>query len=793
MSELLAWPEIEQGADELTRLHEIVQSSCVNPENPAETMTAQKQRLQHIIETAQAQEPSQHARNKLAHYGMVVDYMWFGPPVGDQPEGIGFFWSGYIDRPEWGLMEMAQSHLTEQTFEHITALLLPSGLSELLATRQRIAATHTPEVETMFEAVIGALPGGKWVKACMAKEAEEAPLTPAQRGLKEPGIYAMSAAKIGANPFQPARPHPMALRHAQRGLSLLDDETSIQQRTPKSPRTNPVARFVLGRVDSLRETALPTTQTYNPESAELIDLDPAGAPIAKHDVMAIAYESEGAANLKTSDTEALNIMSREFYADALAASLEDLPSVSAVYENAIGHSKETFLRPILEGMQLDSARAFMAAVNYLKRMPEGTRPLPMQPGHGEHEVSQYQHAGIVHLTHEAYEADRNTIVGIVEKYANPRPGTLRLLYFDWREDGALPRKPQGAADLIVSLKGVQNDPIVPGYKLIAADRLANRYYFTYQPGGDPYNPAHSPKITESLTGLIHQYSTLLPRLGRGTKKLKDLSVYGLAAVVQKHSQYAFRSPSSPDNGDKVKVLGDFHHYIQSRKLVGTCAVFAHFGKQSCDTFMDPQRTRVRTGLVLDEGFITAATHAQLEITDEQNNVISMQEWTPPSGSTGPQPDAQVAVQELLSEPVVVPLDINTPEETLVHTPQHNTAHARAVVQQSLQSLLMQLSIVLSPDPAVPAPESAVLQQLKSFGHRNPLTATVSALLRAEVAAAEQEVLPVDVVSACADALALIRQQRLQAMHRRPPLKDSRHDMAEAALLPVLHIAATSPS
>ncbi|HSW99056.1 MAG TPA: hypothetical protein VLF71_04405 [Candidatus Saccharimonadales bacterium] len=779
----LPFAETAHNPDVLATLHNTLQEAFADPANPAASLAAQQEQFSAIVTAAEAQLPYELARNLLGHYRTVVEYMWFGGHTDAPPEAVGYYWAGSARDDDWGSPALKKSCIDAETFEAVTQTLMPLGLGNLLAERLNYAGQNQQKVEAAYKGLVDSMPGAKWLEAFKVGEPQaEMPLSALQRTPLEGEIRRTAA----TDPNAPSRLHPAVRPRTERQIQRLNEETRLRPdpRQHQDSALGLLRQHVESNIARYRTVSTPIVrQEYDADGSGLLDeYDSEGRLIASHDVAMIASVASDENGLPLAATYDLDILSRDFHMDVFTGVYRGLGSHQEVYDYALKRSRDTFLGYILSGFNLAGANVTEWALQHTKRFPE-TQPFDedererLANAHGAFEAIERPS----HVTAHELEQGRQLRVGTIEKYTNPVPGTTRLLQRQYRLKKLPAQPPEGTgADLIMTLRNFDDDPHVPGYELVAVDRLQRRYYFTYKPNADPYRPNNKPVSEAARRRLASQYPPGLAPLAEEVRTAQDVTMSSLADISQRHSTYTLRNPLRPDFGGALKDLESFSLFVENHRLRGTCAIYSAFGKFSLGAALPKQKTAIIGGFVLIEGeeTISGAGHAQVAIYNKsRQKIISIIDWTPAEGSaaltyTGSQESLRGTLNSALPEPqgslrrfLGPPLDV------------------RRQVKVSTDQLLSQLGVVFAPGAVGQIPPDYIFDRARRLGATHPIVQTLGALLRARDALETETThkLPPQHMAEVLGALACVGQQRLRD---RSGANSAQLAMLEGALVPV---------
>jgi hypothetical protein len=779
--------ERNNNQDPLVAFHETLQASYADPANVADSLAAQQARFSAVIEAAHAQSFDEPTQTLIDHYATVVDYLWFKGQCDSLPAAVGFFSSGSTRNEGWGDVALKGSVLSTSTFDAITATLLPLGLGDLLLERLGYAAQNKPRVDQTFKNLVDATPGAQWLEAFKVETPRvDMPLTATQRVPFEATIRDDEQRRSGPHPAMPSRPHPgshSSINRRERGLDNVtqprpqyrNDELAIQG-------LKSYVRAGLSR--RINSDAPVRHEEFNIDDATLTQFTTGGREIDAYDLVEVAGDIASENNLPAGATHKLDELSREFFFEAFIRAFEQGTTHQAVYEHALAYARREFLDKATGGFNLTDGYGVSTALMATKQAPpdqefdhwrerRDNEGLP-SPGN------------VLHITHGTAEESkrlRRIKIGTVEKYDNPIPDVPRLLQQGTRTE-ALPLKVEdSAADLIITLDNFRGNPHVPGYQLIAADHLKNRYYFAYLPDDDPYKPNTTP-ISETVRAeLVDQYGAAqLGILARNVRRQRRLTIAKLAALSQRSSTYTLRPSSRPDFSS---MLGDtidtFKPFIEGGRLRATCAIYGTFGKVSLDHVLPHEQTYVTGGYVISGAseFITAVAHSQVAVrkpTEEgfSDEVASIIEWTP-AGS----------IAEYIPPPGFKPVSLReppvAPRPSFFATPSPPLT-VKDRVEASRRQLLMQLGVIFAPGIADGIPPEYIYGHVRKLGAGHPIAQTLGALLRVGTALETTDELLPPQVSDLMNALGSIGFARSRDPEGHAT---SQHDMLESALQPVL--------
>jgi hypothetical protein len=783
----LASPERDSTANLLAALHNTLQAAFADPSNPTESLATQREQLTTVIAAAHGQPFDERAHKLIDHYKTIVDFMWFGGHSDTLPPALGYFWAGSSGDGDWGDIDFKDDIIDREIFNAITDTLMPIGLGDILLERTAYAEQNQAKIDAAYKSLVDSTPGAKWFEAFnVGIPRAEMPLSAIARAGREAAIQEAAHRRYGPAPHMPSRPHPAAHRLISQQTLRLDEETSLRPRRHNKDdlALQGLIRYVDASLAKRRMSSAPiVSQEYDSESGTVDEFDATNEHIARYNLSAIARDVADESELPLGITADVDTISREFYVDAFRRAYSGLPSHRAVYEAALTDSREGFLNPILSSFNLVRGQRTATALSYLKQVP---RNHPFDQDRFRSAVNQYRpHEKIERIEHPTQDGEtqeRRTLVGTIEKYNNPIPGVMRLLQQAYAE-GSLPMTPpdESKADLVIALRNFKGDPHVPGYRLIAADQLQHRYYFSYQPDSDPYKPNTMPISADVKENLAAQYRQAgLRSLAKQVRRSSNLTISGLAGLSQQHSTYTARPPLRPDFSSMLTSIPSFSVFADKNKLRATCGVYTKFGEFSVGEILPPERTYVTGGYVItdESDKISASKHAQLAITDDDNyTVTSIIEWT-------------AAAEGNPSREYIGGVE-GKGVDTFHRIPPSASSKERALgplltikeqVEASTRQLLMQLGVAIAPGVAEAIPADYIYGKVRSLGARHPIAKTLGVLLRtADVLKGSDELAPqhiaeyMGVLAIIAD---LRRRDRSGANH--PQL-----DMLEAAIVPIV--------
>jgi hypothetical protein len=777
-------PEYERSQNVLAALHNALQTACVDPADPAESLAAQRDRFTAVIAAAHELPFDAHAHTLIDHYATVVDFTWFGGHGDSLPAALGYFPIDSTAEGKWGEIRLKAEVMNHATFDSITQTLMPLGLGNLLIERMRFAGQNQPKIDAAFKAAVDSTPAVKWFEAFnVGTPKAELPLTPIERAGPEAAIRQAALSRMGPAPHMPSRPHPGAQGYIDRQNRLLDDVTTLKPRPHQHDTAlRAVKRYVDNGVAPYRYDIPVARQEYDTEDGTLSEYAADNQHLATHDMVEVACATADITDLPPAITAQLDEISREFYIEVFHNACTGVQSYEVLYDAAYNSCREYFLDHLMSGFNLVNGQLVTDMLSTVKQLA------PDQPIDYEQYTAAsnqtFPHERIrrfSHVTKHEIEKGRRFLIGTLEKRHEPVPGARRLLQ-QARVTANVPMHPPGAskADLILALKDFRGDPHVPGYRLIAANRLTQRYYFSYLPDDDPYKPNKTPVPTAISADLSAQYTAAqLTLLARDIGRTTSLTLSRLAELAKQRSVYTPRPNSRPDFTSLLVDLPAFAAFAVRRKLRGTCDIYTLFGKRSTDRVLPPTQSFATAGYVIPSGgtSISGVRHSQLAITDTGGRITSIIDWTPTgrgSASYAPIKKRGAKVTHHIATPVPSRHRKLGPPLTI-----------RGQVAVSTTQLLMQLGVVFAPGIAEPIPSDYIFSRTRALGSRHPIAATLGALLRAGDAAETHETLPPQHMAELLGAMAVIAQVR---QRDRIGTSHAQLDMLEAVLLPIVHFS-----
>ncbi|HJQ09318.1 MAG TPA: hypothetical protein VJ836_07610 [Candidatus Saccharimonadales bacterium] len=783
----LSSPERDNNPSELAALHNTLQTAFADPANPIESLAVQQEQFSAVIAVAREQYSDERAQALIDHYATIVDFVWFKGNSDTLPAALGYFWAGSSRDDDWGTIGFKDDIIESEVFDAITQTLMPLGLGDLLLERITNSERNQTKIDAAYKNLVDSTPGAKWFEAFnVGTPRMEMPLSATERAGREAAIQESAIRRFGPAPHMPDRPHLAAHRLTNRQILQLDEETSIRPRphTRDDLALRGLMRYVDASIAKRRISDAPVVrQEYDPESVTLSEYDATHQRIARYDLVEIGCYAADDSGLPLGITYDIDTISREFYVDAFIRAYAGLGSHRAIYEAALAESRQIFLNPMIAGFNLVSGGSVIRALSYLKQV---AKDHPFDQGQSWSERNQFspdeRREKFSHPTQEGHEREQRTLIGTIEKYNNPMPGTMRLLQRG-RAESQLPLDlaDESEADLILALRNFKGDPHVPGYQLIAANRLTHRYYFAYMPDADPYRPNTTPIPGKTKQVLVDQYGQAgLSGLARDVRKAKDFAISRLADLSQQHSTYMSRPPTRPDFTSMLTSIPSFTAFVDRNRLRGTCDVYSVFGKLSVNEILPPRQSYVTAGYVItgESNKISAVAHSQLAITADDNYTVeSIIEWTA-SAENNPSRDFIESRKGQGVDTVYNVPPSSSSRESMTGPP----LTAKEQIEVSTRQLLMQLGVVFAPDVAEQIPNEYIFSKVKALGGRHLIAQTLGVLLRANDVPQSSERLSSEYTSEFLGVLAKIAilRQRDRTGTTHPQL-----DMLEAALTPVV--------
>lgn len=708
-------PEQTGSVEELIALHNTLQRSFADPANPEASLAAQRSEFSNVIATAHQQPFDEQARAMINHYATVVEFLWFGGQADSLPAALSYFWAGYEAAEEWGDIGFNPEVFDTGQFNAITQTLMPLGLGALLQQRIGYAEQQKEQIETAFKTLVETTPAAQWFNAFKAEQAnDDIPLPPLLRAGPEREIRERTAREVD--------PHNVRAI-AGRRMTRLDEATV---RRPRKHEDDARAfRLVQTHVDAYIEenvfTKRPASADYDREDGSLRTYTADGRLIDNIDIGEVAGDLFSYDNVPFERSHALHTLSREFYFGVLYRIYDGPGSHLGVQDElfATGPMRD-FLSGILGGFNLVSGYDTVETLGFLKYV-DPSRPFDVERLRnkgGTQLPSPFSKASqFRHNTKDEIENKRRKLIGKVEKYRNPTPDITRMLQSNFRTYN-LPIRPSDTAtvDLILVLENFEVYPHVHGYQLIAADRLQNRFWFTYDRDNDPYLPDKTRFPKEARRSLARSYADLgLRALAKNVRRQKALTVSKLAAHSRESSTFTFRDPAHPDFAPMLTSLESFSYFVGNNALLGTCDIYGVFGMLSLNVVLpEDQEAFVTEGLALPpEGeSVSEVGHSQVAIKDLAAGVItSVTDWSPSvagglSSYVGPpRYDRRTITPPVVSArpEVIVPLTV------------------AQQVTLATERLMMQLGVMFAPGVPGEIPADYIYTRVKRLGARHPAT------------------------------------------------------------------------
>lgn len=754
-------PEQQRPGDELSQLHNTLQAAFLDPSSPEESFVHQQEQLETIIANAHQLPLDERAHNLVDHYADIVRHLWFGGQIDEPPDAVGYYWAGHHDN-DWGEFNFNENVLDEGTFDSITYTLMPLGLADLLTERASNAQQNVQTINTAFSAFIDSTPAGRWVSAFAINEpVTERPLTPIQRASAEATMRANAIQRFGTAPHAPNQVHPAARNHISRQRSLLDDKTIPRPHiaTNEDFALQGLRRFTETSLAQQRTATTPVyRQEYDTNDGYLKEYGADESLLFKHDLVATSLQQADKLGWELPYTHGAYEISRDYYSEAFERVYTGSTTFQEICDAALAYCKESYLDRFTQGYSLVSGHYAMDAIRYLKLAPKGWDFDEESPyGAGEGQYLPHDRVERINFSTEAdYKKDQRKWVGNIERNNDPIPGALRLPQQAYHMV-PVPLHPadESAADLILYLKNFKGDPHVPGYTLIAADRLAQRYYLTYNPDTDPYRPNGTIIEPEVQAHLVAAYQALdLPNLAKRLQSAHSPTVAELAAMVQQENQYAFRSPLEPDLSSMLSDLPSYRIFVKDQALRATCAVFSGYGKATTDEGIFPEyRTFVTAGYVIESGApaISGVQHAQLAVLREGDGEIeSIIEWTPAQASS---PAALQHARDNLPHQRVDQTSYGDSKVKYLGEATSAPTTLREQVALSMSTLFTQLGVIYAPGATEKVPRDYLLTKTRKLGAQHPLNQTLGALLIAHDQLDSAGTLPTSTIHLLQDARA----------------------------------------
>jgi hypothetical protein len=772
--------ERRQDPDEKLQLHDTLQEAFFDSNDPATSALQQQEQLDAIITSAHTEvSMDEYGHAVVNHCSAIVKYLWFGGHMTEPPEGVGYYDAGYVDN-DWGEFRLKETVISSATFDAVTQTLMPLGLADLLTERADNLKHNIATVENAYETYIAAMPAARWLNAFKAGEPiTERPLTPIERATAETALYANTLRRFGPAPHAPRQVHPAAYRHLARQKSLLDDQTleRPQHRQQDDIALQRLRTFAEATIELHRSSTEPIyRREYNESDGTLVEYGCDGQELDDHDLVMVSLDQVEALNWPLERDHSQYEISREFFIEAFEGAYADVASFDEVYEKAMVRSKQAYLERFTQGYNLVTSYHAFEAIRCTKRAKDG-RPFDYETlDRGKGQYRSFEDIEEVGFPTETdYERQARIRIGTIERYNDPTPGVLRLVQQAY-EVGNLPSVPvnPSEADLILSLKSFQGDPEVPGYRLIAADRLNRRFFLAYDAEHDPYLDDYTLVSTETQSHLAKSYAALqLKELAEAVHRLSRPTVAALAEAVRQNNLYAFRSPLSPDLSGTLGDLESFKPFIRDQKLQATCGIYAKFGQASVSKGIvgDKEEAFVTGGFVLDAkaSAISGIPHAQLAIRDKESyKVRKIIDWTPAQASS---PAAKLPKElehksrsnQFTPEPTAYSLgnERKAPPPTTL----------REQVALTTRTLLMQLGVTFAPGATEQVPDEYIYTKARKLGAHHPINRALGALLIAGDQLTTSSQLPQQTVGMLHDTQAEILRLQTQRGHKPLPMLD----------------------